>query len=172
MDTIVARRAVIRDAAQLGWVLSELRAVNGSTQQRTADAVGMDRTQIAHLEAGRSGRYLTNLLEVLDHLGGSFVIEWNLPHPSAQTDELIPDGVADTSTLPVAGGRDRSLKVQSVDSIALTPAVSEAVRRSIEPALAQAEAMRRALAPMLAQMEEMGRALSMATQEEPDEEAP
>ncbi len=91
MNTFDQRRAEIKSSQSLGWVLAELRAVTGETQQQTADAVGLDRSQLAHLEAGRSGRYLANLLEVLNHLGANLVVEWEVHDAQEATAVATPE---------------------------------------------------------------------------------
>jgi transcriptional regulator with XRE-family HTH domain len=170
MDTASVRKAVIRDAASLGWVLSELRGINGATQQRTAEAVGMDRTQIAHLEAGRSGRYLTNLLDLLDHLGGTLVVEWTLQQRSSLEVESNPSSpVASTEETRSALAPVRAQTEAMQRALAPVRAQTEAMQRALAPVRAQTEAMQRALAPVRAQMEAIRQALPMPMREAADE---
>jgi transcriptional regulator with XRE-family HTH domain len=163
MDTSVQRRVDVRAADQLGWVLSEIRGVRGATQQATADAVGMDRTQLAHLEAGRSGRYLANLLDLLGHLGASLVVEWNVPvdaSKAAQSDETV--------TNP----KTASLLPRTSEQIQ-TAGVRSGTHRLSNDAAGQSEAMRRALAPTLAMIEALNPAIDVtATAESSDAETP
>jgi transcriptional regulator with XRE-family HTH domain len=127
MDTHLDRRLAIRDSKELGWVLSEIRHVRGNTQQEVSNGVGMDRTQLAHLEAGRHGRYLTNLLAVLHQLGATLVIEWSVP---VQDQEGGTDSPQPRAGLPSASAR-----------------LTEVER--------QTKAMQRALAPITAKIEEL-----------------
>ena len=61
---------------ELGTVISELRALRRKTQFEVASALSIDRSQLAHLEGGRSGRYLAHLLNILEHLGAELQIHW------------------------------------------------------------------------------------------------
>jgi transcriptional regulator with XRE-family HTH domain len=60
----------------LGAVISELRSLRRKTQFEVSSALGIDRSQLAHLEGGRSGRYLAHLLNILEHLGAELQIHW------------------------------------------------------------------------------------------------
>jgi transcriptional regulator with XRE-family HTH domain len=66
----------IHTPSELGNVISELRSSRRKTQFEVASALAIDRSQLAHLEGGRSGRYLAHLLNILDHLGAELQIHW------------------------------------------------------------------------------------------------
>ncbi len=92
MDTL-HRRAEVRSADDLGWVLAEVRGQRHETQTSIAQSLAMNRTQLAHLEAGRSGRYLANLLDLLERLDARLVIEWTVA-----TDTTEPTDAASVVT--------------------------------------------------------------------------
>ncbi len=66
----------ISTPTELGNAISELRSLRRKTQFEVASALTIDRSQLAHLEGGRSGRYLAHLLNILDHLGAELRIQW------------------------------------------------------------------------------------------------
>jgi transcriptional regulator with XRE-family HTH domain len=61
---------------ELGTVISELRTHRRKTQFEVSTALAIDRSQLAHLEGGRAGRYLSHLLNILDHLDAEIHIHW------------------------------------------------------------------------------------------------
>jgi transcriptional regulator with XRE-family HTH domain len=73
----------IHTPGELGSVISELRSHRRKTQFEVASALAIDRSQLAHLEGGRSGRYLAHLLNILDHLGAELQVHW----PSEAADQ-------------------------------------------------------------------------------------
>ena len=79
---ITERTTVLRSASDLGFALAEIRSDSDRTQAQVAESVGMDRSQLAHLEAGRTGRFLDNVLMLLGELGAEITIRWSaaLPH--------------------------------------------------------------------------------------------
>jgi transcriptional regulator with XRE-family HTH domain len=66
----------IQNPEELGVVIAELRSLRRKTQFEVSSALGIDRSQLAHLEGGRSGRYLAHLLNILEHLGAELQIQW------------------------------------------------------------------------------------------------
>jgi transcriptional regulator with XRE-family HTH domain len=84
----VGRQCQIRTPDELGNVISELRSHRRKTQFEVASALGIDRSQLAHLEGGRSGRYLAHLLNILDHLGAELRIYWPAGSVDRTTSEL------------------------------------------------------------------------------------
>ena len=62
--------------SELGAALAELRTQRRKTQFELSTSLGIDRSQLAHLEGGRSGRFLAHLLNILDHLGAELRIHW------------------------------------------------------------------------------------------------
>jgi transcriptional regulator with XRE-family HTH domain len=66
----------IHSPEELGAVISELRSLRRKTQFEVSAALSIDRSQLAHLEGGRSGRYLAHLLDILNHLGAELQIHW------------------------------------------------------------------------------------------------
>jgi transcriptional regulator with XRE-family HTH domain len=174
MDTSLERRAVISDATQLGWVLSEIRAIRGRAQRDTANAVGMDRTQLAHLEAGRSGRYLANLLELLDHLGGTLVVEWKVPARTSDSAESTEASTRPASeSEPTATSMRVAPRAKAIRSFGKSNANMEATQEMSQNVAKQIEAMQRAMAPTRALIEEISRSTAvLVTQEEHNAEAP
>lgn len=73
---VLGQERQIRTPDELGNVISELRSLRRKTQFEVASALGIDRSQLAHLEGGRSGRYLAHLLNILEHLGADLQIHW------------------------------------------------------------------------------------------------
>jgi transcriptional regulator with XRE-family HTH domain len=73
----------IHSPEELGSVISELRSLRRKTQFEVSAALSIDRSQLAHLEGGRSGRYLAHLLDILSHLGAELQIHWPTPHGSS-----------------------------------------------------------------------------------------
>lgn len=85
---MTTHRRTIRDAKSLGAALAQVRTQRNATQTETAAAVGLDRSQLAHLEAGRSGRFLANVLAVLTRLDARIVIEWSVPQDENGVSDL------------------------------------------------------------------------------------
>jgi transcriptional regulator with XRE-family HTH domain len=99
------RQRQIRTPDELGTVISELRSHRRKTQFELASALGIDRSQLAHLEGGRSGRYLAHLLNIVDHLGAELQIYW----PAESADTSMPSGLEPSFGLSnpraMAGGK-------------------------------------------------------------------
>jgi transcriptional regulator with XRE-family HTH domain len=76
-QTSVNERQILTPA-ELGSAISELRSLRRKTQSEVATALSVDRSQLAHLEGGRSGRYLAHLLNILDFLGAELHIHWKV----------------------------------------------------------------------------------------------
>ena len=72
---------MIRRPADLGLALAEARGTRGLSQAQLADAVGIDRTYLARLEAGMTTILVTRLLRLLRRLGAEVVVV--LPDPPA-----------------------------------------------------------------------------------------
>ncbi len=82
---------------ELGTTLAELRTHRRKTQFEVSTALGIDRSQLAHLEGGRSGRFLAHLLNILDHLGAELLIQWPADTPSTSTDRQAGSGAPATT---------------------------------------------------------------------------
>ncbi len=78
----------IHSPSELGSAISELRSNRRKTQFEVASALAIDRSQLAHLEGGRSGRYLAHLLNILDHLGAELQIHWS-GDPASQPGPMV-----------------------------------------------------------------------------------
>lgn len=147
---------VLRAASDLGFALSEIRGDRDRTQAQVAESVSMDRTQLAHLEAGRTGRFLENVLVLLAELGAEVTIRWSISDPDVEETTAVtaalPAPPTRASRVPVRGNR---MVPPSIDDSATTRVepsirVGEQVRR-------QQEAMERALAPIRRQAAAMER---------------
>ena len=84
MATNPTRTVSLRSAADLGFALAEIRSDRDRTQAQVAQSVGMDRSQLAHLEAGRTGRFLDNVLVLLADLGAEVTIRWSISDPDVE----------------------------------------------------------------------------------------
>ncbi len=62
--------------------LAEARSASRQTQAEVANAAGINRSQYAHLEAGRSGRFLAHLFRILRALDAEIHISWQAPNPT------------------------------------------------------------------------------------------
>ena len=63
------RRYSIRSGRDLGRTIAEARRVRGLTQEQLAEQLGMERTYLARLEAGKSVKLLDRALLAMRHLG-------------------------------------------------------------------------------------------------------
>jgi transcriptional regulator with XRE-family HTH domain len=84
------QRRHIHSPDELGAVISELRTLRRKTQFEVSAALSIDRSQLAHLEGGRSGRYLAHLLDILDHLGAELQVHWPTPSGSSSAGSTRP----------------------------------------------------------------------------------
>jgi transcriptional regulator with XRE-family HTH domain len=113
------QRRHIHTPDELGAVISELRTLRRKTQFEVSAALSIDRSQLAHLEGGRSGRYLAHLLDILDHLGAELQIHWPTPAgsssagstrpPKATSQPKGPKEAKDAKEHKVAAGVDAAL---------------------------------------------------------------
>ena len=114
--------------AELGSAISELRSLRRKTQSEVATALSIDRSQLAHLEGGRSGRYLLHLLNILDCLGAELHIHWQADPAAAKA--------------PAAPAASRPSTSKATSLISRSPGVgqleastaSSATRTSLQPA--------------------------------------
>lgn len=146
MPTNATRTVTLRSAADLGFALAEIRSDRGRTQAQVAQSVGMDRSQLAHLEAGRTGRFLDNVLVPLAELGAEVTIRWSISDPDVEETPTVTAALAAPSTAarlaPVRRNR------------VAPPSIGGSTTRQVEPHIRigeqfrrQQEAMERALAP-------------------------
>ncbi len=63
------RRFSVRSSADIGRTIAEARHERGLTQAALSDRVGMERTYLARLEAGRSTIQIERVLALLRELG-------------------------------------------------------------------------------------------------------
>lgn len=70
-------RVTIRSGADLGRAIAAVRADRGLTQADLARSVGMDRSWLAKLEAGRSATVLEHLLRLLRRLGATVTVTFD-----------------------------------------------------------------------------------------------
>ena len=141
------RTVVLRSASDLGFALAEIRSDRDRTQAQVAKSVGMDRSQLAHLEAGRTGRFLDNVLMLLGELGAEITIRWSIS--DTNVDET------NTETAAVSG-QSGGARLAPVGGNQVVPQSSgEPTTRQIEPRTRlgeqfrrQQEAMERVLAPI------------------------
>lgn len=91
---MATHRWTLREPRDLGAALAEVRMQRGRTQTDTAAAAELDRTQLAHLETGRSGRFLANVFAVLRSLDARITIEWSVADENSPPD-LSPPTIAD-----------------------------------------------------------------------------
>lgn len=99
---VTDRRVVLRSSADLGFALGEIRVDRERTQAHVAASVGMDRSQLAHLEAGRKGRFLDNLLALVGELDAQITIAWSVPER-----EVLPaDGLGVVEVVDVVNAND------------------------------------------------------------------
>ncbi len=87
--SITERERAVRTPKEFGEALSEVRAHRNSTQAEVANLAGIDRSQLAHMEGGRAGRYLENVFAILGHLGAVMSISWNVDPPDPEESEPI-----------------------------------------------------------------------------------
>ena len=155
---ITERTIVLRSASDLGFALAEIRSDSDRTQTQVAESVGMDRSQLAHLEAGRTGRFLDNVLVLLGELGAEITIRWSISDPNI--DEATTENA-------LVAGPSTEARLAPVDGTRVVPqSRRETPTRQVEPGRhlgaqfrRQQEAMERALAPIRQQAEAMERAL-------------
>ena len=161
MATNPTRTVSLRSAADLGFALAEIRSDRDRTQAQVAQSVGMDRSQLAHLEAGRTGRFLDNVLVLLAELGAEVTIRWSISDPEVEETTTV------TAALPAPPTAARLAPVRR--NRVVPPSIGESTTRPVEPRnrlgeqfRRQQEAMERALAPIRRQAEAMERALAPA----------
>lgn len=63
------RSFAIRSGRDLGATIAEARRERGLTQEQLADEIGLERTYLARLEAGKSVQLLDRALRALRQLG-------------------------------------------------------------------------------------------------------
>lgn len=146
MTTNPTRTVTLRSAADLGFALAEIRSDRDRTQAQVAQSVGMDRSQLAHLEAGRTGRFLDNVLVLLAELGAEVTIRWSISDPDVEETMTV------TAALPAPPTAARLAPVRR--NRVVPPSIGESTTQQVEPLISlgeqfrrQAEAMERALAP-------------------------
>lgn len=161
MTTQFTRTVTLRSAADLGFALAEIRSDRDRTQAQVAQSVGMDRSQLAHLEAGRTGRFLDNVLVLLAELGAEVTIRWSISDPD------VEETMTGTAALPAPPTAARLAPVRR--NRVVPQSIGESTTQQVEPLISlgeqfrrQAEAMERALAPIRRQAEAMERALAPA----------
>lgn len=153
---ITERSIVLRSASDLGFGLAEIRSDRHRTQAQVAESVGMDRSQLAHLEAGRTGRFLDNVLVLLGELGAEITIRWSISDPTideTNTETAVVPGASSGARLAPVGGN----RVGPRSSAETTTRQVEPLGRLGEQLRRQQEAMERALAPIRRQAEAMER---------------
>ncbi len=158
---ITERAIVLRAASDLGFALAEIRGDRARTQAQVAQSVGMDRTQLAHLEAGRTGRFLENVLVLLAELGAEVTIRWSISDPDLEETTTVTAALPAPPTTPRLEPLGGNRVVPPSINDAATPRVEPLIRLG-EQFRRQQEAMERALAPMRRQAEAMERALASA----------
>ena len=79
------RRWTVRSGTDLGHAIAEIRTTRELTQQQLADHVGLSRSWLAKLEAGRSAVVLDHLLRVLRRLGATVTITFDDTDPGGST---------------------------------------------------------------------------------------
>ena len=161
MTTNPTRTVTLRSAADLGFALAEIRSDRDRTQAQVAQSVGMDRSQLAHLEAGRTGRFLDNVLVLLAELGAEVTIRWSISDPD------VEETMTGTAALPAPPTAARLAPVRR--NRVVPQSIGESTTQQVEPLISlgeqfrrQAEAMERALAPIRREAEAMERALAPA----------
>jgi transcriptional regulator with XRE-family HTH domain len=81
----VERRWVVRNGADLGRGIGEIRRAQKLTQEQLAEQTGLARPWLAKLETGRSAIVLDQLLRVLRILGATVTITFDDPAPDQPT---------------------------------------------------------------------------------------
>ncbi len=132
------RTVVLRSSSDLGFALREIRGDRGRTQAHVSASIGLDRSQLAHMEAGRSGRFVANLLAILDELGAQVSLSWAIADGDARSN--VDDPAEELVKTNVSPGRSDAVAIRGSN------AVGEHFRR-------EEEAMRRVLDPILRQQE-------------------
>lgn len=146
------RSVVLRSSPDLGFALREVRADRARTQADVAASVGLDRSQLAHMETGRAGRFLDNLLGLLGELGAQITITWSVPDRSEVSPVAEPiDREVHEVDEDQAARSHRGVAARIIRSPAVTSSEQfgeqfrrqhEAMQRVLEPILRQQEAMR------------------------------
>ena len=67
----------VRQTGDLGRAIADIRIERGLTQEQLAASIGVGRSYLAKIEAGRSASLLNRILRLLRRLGATVTVELN-----------------------------------------------------------------------------------------------
>lgn len=71
------QRWLVRNGADVGESIAEIRLAHGLTQEQLAERVGVERTRLAKLERGHTTLLVDLLVRVLRSMGATVVVEFD-----------------------------------------------------------------------------------------------